>query len=303
MSKPLRIATRQSPLALWQANFVKAAITARFSDLSVELVPLVTQGDRIVDQSLVDVGGKALFVKALQKALLNHQADIAVHSIKDMSVYPTPDLTIKAITQREDARDVLLSNHYDSLDALPKGAVVGTGSPRRICQLRALRPDLTIKLLRGNVNTRLQKLDHGDYDAIVLAAAGLKRLGLTQRIRYFFNTKQLVPAIGQGALAIECRCDDHSIHKMVDHLHHQITANCVLAEQAINQVLGGDCHTPIGAYATCDNEQFYLQAVVGALDGRLIKKNNSGTVQQSMALAKQLAQQLLDHGAKDLILS
>ncbi|MDF3006597.1 MAG: hemC, partial [Enterobacter kobei] len=255
----LRIATRQSPLALWQAHYVKQRLMACHPGLTVELVPLVTRGDVILDTPLAKVGGKGLFVKELEMALIEHRADLAVHSMKDVPVEFPKGLGLVTICEREDPRDAFVSNNYDSLDALPAGSIVGTSSLRRQCQLAERRPDLEIRSLRGNVGTRLGKLDKGDYDAIILAVAGLKRLALEDRIRMALPPELSLPAVGQGAVGIECRLDDTRTHALLAPLNHADTALRVKAERAMNMRLEGGCQVPIGSYAELVDGEIWLR--------------------------------------------
>ncbi|EON87177.1 hydroxymethylbilane synthase [Plesiomonas shigelloides] len=303
MSKQLiRIATRQSPLALWQAEHVRQLLCAQHPDLEVTLVPMVTKGDVILDTPLAKVGGKGLFVKELELALLEQRADIAVHSMKDVPVEFPDSLGLVCICERDDPHDALVSNHYDSLDALPQGAIVGTSSLRRQCQLRAARPDLHIKDLRGNVGTRLSKLDNGEYDAIILAAAGLRRLGLEARIRARLSVQQSLPAVGQGAIGIECRLDDARVRALLAPLNHADTADRVMAERAMNNRLQGGCQVPIGSYAELTGDQLYLRALVGAPDGsRLLQAEIRGPRTEAEQLGSALAEQLLDAGAGSIL--
>ncbi|MCX2498535.1 hydroxymethylbilane synthase [Plesiomonas shigelloides] len=303
MSKQLiRIATRQSPLALWQAEHVRQLLCAQHPNLEVTLVPMVTKGDVILDTPLAKVGGKGLFVKELELALLEQRADIAVHSMKDVPVEFPDGLGLVCICERDDPHDALVSNHYDSLDALPQGAIVGTSSLRRQCQLRAARPDLHIKDLRGNVGTRLSKLDNGEYDAIILAAAGLRRLGLEARIRARLSVQQSLPAVGQGAIGIECRLDDARVRALLAPLNHADTADRVVAERAMNNRLQGGCQVPIGSYAELTGDQLYLRALVGAPDGsRLLQAEIRGPRTEAEQLGSALAEQLLDAGAGSIL--
>ncbi|MGL5790861.1 MAG: hydroxymethylbilane synthase [Plesiomonas shigelloides] len=303
MSKQLiRIATRQSPLALWQAEHVRQLLCAQHPDLEVTLVPMVTKGDVILDTPLAKVGGKGLFVKELELALLEQRADIAVHSMKDVPVEFPDGLGLVCICERDDPHDALVSNHYDSLDALPQGAIVGTSSLRRQCQLRAARPDLHIKDLRGNVGTRLSKLDNDEYDAIILAAAGLRRLGLEARIRARLSVQQSLPAVGQGAIGIECRLDDARVRALLAPLNHADTADRVVAERAMNNRLQGGCQVPIGSYAELTGDQLYLRALVGAPDGsRLLQAEIRGPRTEAEQLGSALAEQLLDAGAGSIL--
>ncbi|MBL0458154.1 hydroxymethylbilane synthase [Aeromonas enteropelogenes] len=302
-ARTLKIATRKSPLALWQANFVKDRLEALYPELRVELVPMSTQGDKILDTPLAKVGGKGLFVKELETAMLEGRADIAVHSMKDVPVEFPEGLGLHTICEREDPRDAFVSNRFQAIDELPQGAVVGTSSLRRQCQLRAARPDLVIRDLRGNVNTRLAKLDAGEYDAIILAAAGLKRLEMDHRITAFIEPEQSLPANGQGAVGIECRLDDHELHALLAPLEHSETRARVLTERAMNRALQGGCQVPIGAYALVEGEQIWLRGLVGSPDGtRVIRDEIRGAVSDGEALGEQLAQRLLAAGA-DVILA
>lgn len=302
-ARTLKIATRKSPLALWQANFVKDRLEALYPELRVELVPMSTQGDKILDTPLAKVGGKGLFVKELETAMLEGRADIAVHSMKDVPVEFPEGLGLHTICEREDPRDAFVSNRFQAIDELPQGAVVGTSSLRRQCQLRAARPDLVIRDLRGNVNTRLAKLDAGEYDAIILAAAGLKRLEMDHRITAFIEPEQSLPANGQGAVGIECRLDDHELHALLAPLEHSETRARVLTERAMNRALQGGCQVPIGAYALVKGEQIWLRGLVGSPDGtRVIRDEIRGAVSDGEALGEQLAQRLLAAGA-DVILA
>ena len=302
-ARTLRIATRKSPLALWQANFVKDRLEALHPDLQVELVPMSTQGDKILDTPLAKVGGKGLFVKELETAMLEGRADIAVHSMKDVPVEFPDGLGLHTICEREDPRDAFVSNHFNQIGELPQGAVVGTSSLRRQCQLRAARPDLVIRDLRGNVNTRLAKLDAGEYDAIILAAAGLKRLEMAHRIAAFIEPEQSLPANGQGAVGIECRLDDHELHALLAPLEHPETRIRVLTERAMNRALQGGCQVPIGAYALVQGEEVWLRGLVGSPDGtRVIRDEIRGPLAEGEALGHTLAQRLLAAGA-DVILA
>ncbi len=299
---PIRIATRQSPLALWQAHYVKDALQAAHPGLEVELVTMVTKGDIILDTPLAKVGGKGLFVKELEVAMLEGRADLAVHSMKDVPVEFPEGLGLVTICEREDPRDAFVSNTYASIDELPQGAVVGTCSLRRQCQLKEARPDLIIKELRGNVGTRLGKLDAGQYDAIILAAAGLKRLELEERIRSFIEPEQSLPAVGQGAVGIECRLDDERLLKLLAPLNHVDTADRVKCERAMNLTLEGGCQVPIGSYALLDGDELWLRALVGEPDGTTIVRGEiRGARQDAESLGIELAHQLLDQGAKEIL--
>lgn len=299
---PIRIATRQSPLALWQANYVKDALMAAHPGLQVELVTMVTRGDVILDTPLAKVGGKGLFVKELEVAMLEGRADLAVHSMKDVPVDFPEGLGLVTICEREDPRDAFVSNTYAKIDDLPSGAVVGTCSLRRQCQLKAARPDLVIKELRGNVGTRLSKLDAGEYDAIILAAAGLKRLGLESRIRNFIEPEQSLPAVGQGAVGIECRLDDQRVRELLAPLNHTDTADRVRCERAMNLTLQGGCQVPIGSYALLDGDEIWLRALVGEPDGsQIVRGEIRGPRSEAEQLGITLAEQLLEQGAKEIL--
>ncbi len=298
----LRLATRQSPLALWQAQYVKEALLEIDASLDIVLVPLVTQGDKDLSGPLSDKGGKGLFVKELQRALLNHEADFAVHSVKDMSVLETEGLCLAAIPERADPRDAFVSVNYASLAELPTNACVGTSSPRRTAELKAYRSDLKIEVLRGNLQTRLSKLESGRYDAIILAAAGLERLGLAARIREFLPTHLFIPAIGQAALGIECRDNDFALLNLLKKLNHAASFLCVSAERAVNRRLGGSCYIPIAAHAILENNQLHLQAMVASLNGQSVfKAALSGAPENAEQLGLSLAEELLSQGAQQVL--
>lgn len=300
--KRVRIATRQSLLALWQAEFVKASLLRHHPQLSVELVPLTSRGDKILDVPLAKVGGKGLFVKELEQAMLEGSADIAVHSMKDVPMEFPEGLGLSVICEREDPRDAFVSNHFSSVSDLPKGSVVGTSSLRRQCQLLASRPDLEIKFLRGNVQTRLQKLDNGEYDAIVLASAGLIRLELESRIASHLSPELSLPAGGQGAVGIECRQNDTALQALLAPLHHTPTAQCVEAERAMNRRLEGGCQVPIACYAEHTDSGLRLRGLVGAIDGsRILSDEISGSVAEAEAMGVTLAERLLAAGADRIL--
>ena len=302
LEKTLKIATRQSPLALWQANYVKDRLQQLYPDLTIELVPMVTKGDVILDSPLAKIGGKGLFVKELENALLTKEADIAVHSMKDVPMQFPEGLGLAVICQREDPRDAFVSHSYRTFAELPQGAVVGTSSLRRQCQLKALRPDLDIRSLRGNVGTRLSKLDNGDYDAIILASAGLIRLGLADRIASFIDVEQSLPAAGQGAVGIECRTDDVQVQALLAPLADAETTYCVRAERAMNNHLQGGCQVPIGGYAVLQQGQLYLRALVGDIDGsRIIRAEGKSAVENAEILGVKIAEQLLAQGADKIL--
>ncbi|MDH5325393.1 MAG: hydroxymethylbilane synthase [Gammaproteobacteria bacterium] len=302
MTDTLRIATRKSPLALWQAEYVKSRLLELHPNLQVELVKLVTQGDKILDTPLAKVGGKGLFVKELEQGMLRGEADIAVHSMKDVPVAFPEGLHLAVICEREDPRDAFVSNRIASLDELPQGSVVGTSSLRRQCQLRHVRPDLVIKDLRGNVNTRLAKLDAGEYDAIILASAGLIRLGFEDRIKAFIDTDTSLPAIGQGAVGIECRNNDERVLAYIEPLNHELTRICVSAERALNERLEGGCQVPIGGFAELNQGELRLRGLVGQPDGSvMIKGQVQGTAEQAEQLGRDLADDLLSRGARKIL--
>lgn len=294
----LRIATRKSALALWQAEHVRQGLQLHHPGLRVELITMTTRGDQILDSPLSKVGGKGLFVKELEQAMLEDRADIAVHSMKDVPVELPDGLELAAILEREDPRDAFVSNHYATLEALPHGARVGTSSLRRQCQVRALRPDLAMTDLRGNVNTRLDKLDRGDYDAIILACAGLKRLGLGERIRQELGPEIILPAIGQGAIGIECRSDAAAIKALIAPLAHATTTIRLRAERALNYHLNGGCQVPVAGYAELEHGVIVLRGLVGSPDGvRMIHGAISGRPEDAEELGQVLADDLLGRGA------
>ncbi|MBF7690008.1 hydroxymethylbilane synthase [Acinetobacter pollinis] len=300
--KTLRIATRQSPLALWQAEHIKARLEKLHTALKVELVTFVTQGDKILDTPLAKIGGKGLFVKELEQALFDGRADLAVHSIKDVPMQLPDGLDLPVICEREDPFDAFVSNHYESFDQLPQGAVVGTSSLRRKCQILNHRPDLVIKDLRGNVGTRLSKLDSGLYDGIILASAGLKRLELHERIRHGLDPIVSLPAVGQGALGLECRANDQDVLALIEPLKHFETEVCVRAERAFNAYLEGGCQIPIAGYATLLNGQISMEGRVGSVDGKtLLKAKIQGNPEHAIEIGQQLAKDLLALGAGPLL--
>lgn len=302
MSNIVRIATRKSALALWQAEYVKSQLESFHPEITVELVPMVTKGDIILDTPLAKVGGKGLFVKELEVAMLENRADIAVHSMKDVPVEFPQGLGLEVICPREDPRDAFVSNTFKSLAELPQGATVGTSSLRRQCQIKAMRPDLDIRDLRGNVNTRLRKLDDGEYDAIILAAAGLIRLAMPERIQEFIEPEVILPANGQGAVGIECRVNDERIKALLAPLEDKETRIRVLAERAMNRALEGGCQVPIGSYAVIKNNEIYLRGLVGAIDGsQIIKDEIIGDLNNGENLGLQLASCLLAQGADDIL--
>lgn len=303
-TKVLRIATRKSPLAMWQAEHVQQVLQQAHPGLSVELVGMKTRGDHILDSPLSKIGGKGLFVKELEHAMLEGEADLAVHSMKDVPMVFPEGLMLSAIGEREDPRDAFVSNTCTGLDDLPQGSIVGTSSLRRQCQLQAMRPDLKIHFLRGNVNTRLSKLDAGEYDAIILAAAGLKRLGFDARIASYLEPEVCLPAGGQGAIGIELRTDDTDTQALVQVLHHDKTAFCVMAERAMNIRLNGGCQVPIGAYAVLQDEgqTLWLRGLVGSSDGKkMLYAEAKGAPEQAQKIGEQVAEELLAQGADAIL--
>lgn len=306
MSNPrkLRIATRKSLLALWQAEYVKAELEKHHPGIVVELVPLTSRGDVLLDVPLAKVGGKGLFVKELEHALLNDEADIAVHSMKDVPMEFPESLGLAVICEREDPRDAWVSNTFASIDELPAGAVVGTSSLRRQSQVLARRPDLEVKFLRGNVQTRLGKLDAGEYDGIILAAAGLLRLELQTRIRAFMSPEESLPAGGQGAVGIECRLSDKELVELLKPLHHTVTAEAVMAERAMNRRLEGGCQVPIASYAIHRDGQLWLRGLVAEPDGsKVLQDEVQGSPQDADELGVALAERLLTAGAGEILQS
>jgi len=298
----IRIATRKSPLALWQAEFVKAELERNHPGLQVELVPMTTQGDIILDTPLAKIGGKGLFVKELEVAMLDGRADIAVHSMKDVPMAFPEGLELAVICEREDPYDAFVSNKFSKIEDLPQGAIVGTSSLRRQCQLKAQRPDLDIRDLRGNLGTRLGKLDDGLYDAIILAAAGLIRLQMPERIAQKIPADFILPAGGQGAVGIECRSNDEKTKALLDCLNHAETATRVKAERAVNNHLQGGCQVPIGAFAQIDGDEIVIDALVGAEDGsEIIQHQICGVSADAEKLGVEIAEQLLADGADRIL--
>ena len=301
-NRTIRIATRKSLLALWQAHYVKEQLESLHPHITVELVPMTTKGDVLLDTPLAKIGGKGLFIKELEQAMLEGRADIAVHSMKDVPVEFPEGLGLTVICEREDARDAFVSNTYTHLEQLPAGAVVGTASLRRECQIRARYPQLEIKVLRGNVQTRLRKLDDGEYDAIILAAAGLKRLELEDRIASFMSPEDSLPANGQGAVGIECRLDDAELLALLAPLDHLETRLRVEAERAMNKGLQGGCQVPIGAYAELQGDQLWLRGLVGRPDGTaVIYEEMTGPATQGKEMGAEMAKRLLARGADKIL--
>lgn len=301
--KIIRIATRQSPLALWQANHVRELLLKQWPNTTIELLPMVTSGDTFQKDKLLAVGGKGLFVKELEEALLDKRADIAVHSTKDMLAEFPNGLTIAAICKRDNPFDALISRQYSSLDTLPQHAVIGTSSLRRQSQLLAYRPDLQIKTLRGNINTRLEKLDSGEYQAIILAASGLERMGFESSISQLLSDEIMLPACGQGALCIECRIDDLEIQEFISGLNDPTSALCVSTERRVNAQLGGNCHVPLAVFCTITpSNQLLLRAKIISIDGsKCIQDSQQGTSDQAQMLADQCTQSLFAKGAGELL--
>jgi hydroxymethylbilane synthase len=298
----LVIATRESRLALWQAEHVQARLAALYPKCRVELLPMTTRGDQLQEARLALEGGKGLFIKELELALADGRADLAVHSMKDMPVDLPAGFALAAITEREDPRDALVSNNYSSLAGLPAGAVVGTSSLRRASQILERFPALTIRELRGNVNTRLAKLDRGEYAAIVLAASGLKRLGLESRIADYLSIEQCIPSAGQGALGIECRAGHPALLAALAPLAHRGSAICVRAERAVNRALGGNCSIPLGAYAEIWGETLRLRGVVAAPDAmRIARAESTGQADDPEALGLRVADLLRRNGADEIL--
>lgn len=298
----IRIATRKSPLALWQANHIKQALQKIYPDIEIELIGMLTQADKLLSTPLAKIGGKGLFVKELENALLEQRADIAVHSIKDLPAQLPAELMLAVICEREDPRDVFVTEKQASLAELPVSAIIGTSSLRRQCQLLALRPDIITENLRGNVETRLQKLIEKKFDAIVLAAAGLKRLHQTNMIQEYFNPEKFIPAIGQGAIGIECREQDMQIRELIAVLDHLPTRYCVTAERAMNFQFGGNCQIPVAAYAMLKQDRLQIQAMIGKPDGSLILKSfKTGEPVDAEMLGYQVAEDLFAQGAREIL--
>ncbi len=298
----IRIATRGSPLALWQAEHVAAKLEALHPGLKVSLLTMKTRGDKLLDAPLAKVGGKGLFVKELEIGLLDGRADLAVHSLKDVPVEFPEGLELALVMEREDPRDAFVSNHYDSLAAMPAGTLVGTSSLRRQTQVRERYPELRVDWVRGNVNTRLAKLDAGDFDAIILAASGLQRLGFDARIRAAIPPEECLPAIGQGVLGIEIRTDDDELRELIAPLAHPETTLRVAAERALNQTLNGGCQVPIAGYAELEGDQLHLRGLVGQPDGsEILRADIRGSSSRAHELGVELAQQLLARGADRIL--
>lgn len=302
MRSAIKIGTRQSALALWQAEYIAKCLRDKYPGLRVELVKMTTQGDKILDAPLSKIGGKGLFTKALETAMLEGQTDIAVHSLKDMPALVPEGLTIACITKRYDPGDAFVSNRYDRFHRLPAGAIVGTSSLRRRAQLLAMRGDLVIRDLRGNVNSRLAKLDAGEYDAVVLACAGLKRLGFGDRIREVISRKDLLPAAGQGALAIEARAGDKEILELIAFLDDEDTRAAASLERAFLARVEGGCQVPVGVFAQVKDGGIEAEAIIASPDGaRAFRKNVSGSAEAAAVLGRELAEALLADGALEIL--
>ncbi|MBE0494229.1 MAG: hydroxymethylbilane synthase [Thiomicrospira sp.] len=302
MKTTLRIATRKSPLAMWQAEFVKALLEKAHPGLVVELIPMSTKGDKILDVPLAKIGGKGLFTKELEDQMLSGQADLAVHSMKDVPMELPEGFVLSAIMERHDPTDAFVSNNYENLDALPQGAILGTSSLRRQAQFQAMRPDLEVRFLRGNVGTRLGKLDAGEYDAIVLATSGLERLGLQARIRDRMAPELCLPAVAQGALGIETLTDDIDTQKLVAVLNHADTEIVVRAERAMNHTLDGGCQVPIGGFALLQGGEVWLRGLVAESDGsHIVRKEGRAPAAQAEELGRDIGQQLLEAGAREIL--
>lgn len=302
MKKILKIATRKSPLALWQANFVKQKLLENHPNLHVELVPMTTSGDKFLRDTLAKQGGKGLFTKELEHALLNNEADCAVHSMKDMPVKIADDFAIACILKRASPFDAFIANDVDTLDQLPEGSIIGTSSLRRICQLKSRYPSLVFQPLRGNVNTRLKKLDDRHFNGIILAKAGMDRLGLNARVKQVLPADICLPAVAQGTLGIEIRKNDRETQELLQVLHDPQTLNLLTAERAMNAALNGGCEVPIAGFAIYQNDKLCLRGMVGKPDGsKLIFGEYSGLPQQAVEIGKEVAEQLLQQGAAKIL--
>ena len=302
MKAVLKIGTRQSLLALWQSNHIAACLRKQYPECEVVLKKIVTKGDRILDVPLAQIGGKGLFTKEIEEDLLSGEVDLAVHSLKDMPTVLPEGLCLTAITERANVGDAFVSNEYSCFAELPLGAVVGTSSLRRKAQLLAARPDLTIRDLRGNVDTRLRKLDEGLYDAVILAAAGLERLGHGDRIKDVIPSDVCLPAVGQGALAIECRTDDAEVRQMLDFLNDMPTVYATNAERAFLGLLEGGCQVPIGVHADVEGDKIKIEAIIAALDGSTVLRDTiEGTAVDAVALGQELGKKMLANGGQEIL--
>ena len=302
MKAVLKIGTRQSLLALWQSNHIAACLRKQYPECEVVLKKIVTKGDRILDVPLAQIGGKGLFTKEIEEDLLSGEVDLAVHSLKDMPTVLPEGLCLTAITERANVGDAFVSNKYNSFAELPLGAVVGTSSLRRKAQLLAARPDLTIRDLRGNVDTRLRKLDEGLYDAVILAAAGLERLGHGDRIKAVIPSDVCLPAVGQGALAIECRAGDEEVRQMLDFLNDVPTVQATAAERAFLGLLEGGCQVPIGVHADVEGDKIKIEAIIAALDGSTVLRDTiEGAADEAVALGQELGRKMLANGGQKIL--
>ena len=300
--KKIKIATRRSPLAIWQAEYVKKELIRNHSDIEIQIVRIQTEGDRFLDAPLFDIGGKGLFIKELEEALLSKNADIAVHSMKDVIVELPKGLEISVIMKREDSHDVLISNQYNSISEIPGNSTVGTSSLRRQSQLKQVNSNILFEGLRGNVETRIGKLDDGKYDAIILAAAGIIRLGLAERITEFISFSHVLPAVGQGAIGIECRTNDETTQQLIAPLNDKYTSLCVLTERAFSRRLNGGCQLPIASHAVIENNQIKVDGLVARLDGsKVIRLQKIGELEDADKIGSSLAEALLDNGADAIL--
>ena len=300
--KKIKIATRRSPLAIWQAEYVKKELIRNHSDIEIQIVRIQTEGDRFLDAPLFDIGGKGLFIKELEEALLSKNADIAVHSMKDVIVELPKGLEISVIMKREDSRDVLISNQYNSIAEIPDNSTVGTSSLRRQSQLKQVNSNILFEDLRGNVETRIGKLDDGKYDAIILAAAGIIRLGLAERITELISFSDVLPAVGQGAIGIECRTNDETTQQLIAPLNDKYTSLCVLTERAFSRRLNGGCQLPIASHAVIENNQIKVDGLVARLDGsKVIRLQKIGELEDADKIGSSLAEALLDNGADAIL--
>lgn len=300
--KKIKIATRRSPLAIWQAEYVKKELIRNHSDIEIQIVRIQTEGDRFLDAPLFDIGGKGLFIKELEEALLSKNADIAVHSMKDVIVELPKGLEISVIMKREDSHDVLISNQYNSIAEIPGNSTVGTSSLRRQSQLKQVNSNILFEDLRGNVETRIGKLDDGKYDAIILAAAGIIRLGLAERITEFISFSHVLPAVGQGAIGIECRTNDETTQQLIAPLNDKDTSLCVLTERAFSRRLNGGCQLPIASHAVIENNQIKVDGLVARLDGsKVIRLQKIGELEDADKIGSSLAEALLDNGADAIL--
>jgi len=302
MITTLTIASRESPLAMWQADHIKKNIQALYPAIKINIKGFKTQGDILLDQSLAKIGGKGLFIKELEQALLNNKADLAVHSMKDLPMDIPKGFKLAVITERGDARDAFVSNQYDSLEALPPGSIIGTSSLRRQSQIQAKFPELKILPLRGNLQTRLKKLDEKNYDAIILAAAGLIRMGLKERIKLYIDPTLSIPAVGQGALGIEILESNTELLNLIAPLNNDITSRCVLAERTVSRSLAGSCTAPLGAYASIRKNKIYMHGFVATPDGsQIIFSETNGPSDSPEDVGKKLSQLLIAQGAKKIL--